>query len=54
MSEAQSLLKFEVCSDDMKQETGDTVFYNTISGDTQETQTCKATWQSDLDKRKLI
>jgi len=55
MSESQSLLKFEVCPDDVKQETGDTVFYNTIiglEGDTQETLTCKATWQSDLDEKE--
>ena len=55
MSEAESILKFEVCSDDVKQETGDTVFYNTIiglEGDTQETLTCKATWQSDLDEKE--
>ena len=32
VSEAQSLLKFEVCPDDVKQETGDTVFCNTIIG----------------------
>ena len=53
MSEAQSLLKFEVCSDDVKQETGDTVLYNTIIGDTQETLTCKATWQRGLDEKDL-
>ena len=55
MSEATSLLKFEVCPDDVKQESGDTVFYNTIiglEGDSQEMLTCKATWESDLNSRE--
>ena len=55
MSEATSLLKFEVCPDDVKQESGDTVFYNTIiglEGDSQEMLTCKATWQSDLNDKE--
>ena len=57
MSESQSLLKFEVCPDNVKKETGDTVFYNTIiglEGDTQETLTCKATWQRDLDEKETF
>ena len=57
MSESQALLKFEVCPDDVKKETEGSVFYNTIiglEGDTQETLTCKATWQSDLDEKETF
>ena len=56
MSEATSLFKFEVCPEDVKKESGDTVFYNTIiglEGDSQEMLTCKATWENDLNSREI-
>ena len=52
MSPSQSLLKFEVCPDEVQAEEGGTMFYNTIIGleaDTDETLTCRATWPNDLD-----
>ena len=47
----------QVCPDDVKEEAGDSVFYNTIiglDGDSQETLTCKATWTSDLDDKETF
>ena len=41
----------------MKEEAGDSVFYNTIiglDGDSQETLTCKATWTSDLNDKETF
>ena len=55
MSPAQAMFKFEVCPDDVKTDEGDTVFYNTIiglDGDSQETLTCKATWENDLNDKE--
>ena len=55
MSPSQSLLKFEVCPDEEKNEEEGTVFYNTIiglEGDTHETLTCRATWPNDADSRE--
>ena len=56
MSPAQSLLKFEVCPDDVKTESEDSVFYNTIiglDGDSQERLTCKGTWENDLNDKEI-
>ena len=47
----------QVCPDDVKEEAGDSVFYNTIiglDGDSQETLTCKATWTSDLNDKETF
>ena len=47
----------QVCPDDVKEEAGDSVFYNTIiglDGDSQETLTCKATWTSNLDDKETF
>ena len=55
MSDSQSLLKFEVCPDEQKNEEEGTVFYNTIiglEGDTHETLTCRATWPNELDSKE--
>ena len=53
MNPSQSLLKFEVCPDEVESaEDQGTVFYNTIiglEGDTHETLTCRATWPNELD-----
>lgn len=41
----------------MKEEAGDSVFYNTIiglDGDSQETLTCRATWTSDLNDKETF
>ena len=53
------LTKFslQVCPDDVKEEAGDSVFYNTIiglDGDSQETLTCRATWTSDLNDKETF
>ena len=55
MNPSQSLFKFEVCPDDVEEDAGGNVFYNTIiglDGDSQETLTCKATWDNDLNDKE--
>jgi len=57
MRESQALFKFEVCPDVKKEEVEDNLStYQIIvgfDGDIQETLTCKATWQSDLDDKEI-
>ena len=53
----QTFFSGQVCPDDVKEEAGDSVFYNTIiglDGDSQETLTCKATWTSDLNNKETF
>ena len=57
MNPSQSLFKFEVCPDDVEEDAGGNVFYNTIiglDGDSQETLTCKATWDNDLNDKETF
>ena len=47
----------QICPDEVREEAGDSVFYNTIiglDGDSQEILTCKATWASPLDHKETF